>query len=95
MNQPSTSRFDPRDWKPIESAPKDGTPVLLACAGYKSMTVGFWADPVEYEGEAEGWTLEMNDPAIDPFSAAYWGGCSECSDPTHWMPLPPPPGSET
>ncbi len=29
-------------WQPIETAPKDGTPVLLCDAGYGQMDVGVW-----------------------------------------------------
>lgn len=81
------------EWKPIEAAPKDGTPILLASAhpiGTKDPSMCSWwsaercaeengGDPDDYQ---EGWYLESN-----PGDAFY--------HPTHWMPgwpeLPPLP----
>lgn len=60
-------------WKPIDTAPKDGTYVL----------VGQWM--VDYEGPyfrmgVSWWSEQWG-----------WGG-NVPDEPTHWMPLPPPPG---
>lgn len=67
------------NWQPIDTAPKDGTWLLLFRPGKEGNRIaearwrGNWMDKGSYE----------------------WGGNSWCypenSQPTHWMPLPPPP----
>jgi hypothetical protein len=68
-------------WRPIESAPKDGTPILAFCvhpnARYAGEDAAEWAEIVvtrwiDFNGG--GWT---------------WNGI--CGVHTHWMPLPAPP----
>lgn len=65
-------------WRPIETAPKDGTPVLLWWPDWTSWpAAGFW-----YEDACEGgnnWKL------AGQRSPAY------VKPPTHWMPLVEPP----
>lgn len=90
-------------WQPIETAPKDGTWIMLWRAPAKEGE-GWTADPLViarwYEdefGDAE-WTWP--DDPFDPFtphgiahaneaveSGASWGE----ENFTHWIPLPPPP----
>lgn len=63
-------------WLPIETAPKDGTVILVYCGDYQvpfmeNMThVARWKD--------EKWRL-------------YWIFSHVSLEPTHWMPLPDPP----
>lgn len=66
-------------WMPIESAPKDGTKILLVCMDAKSsdtqhrvgtMAVDFWHDGTKHG--FVGW---------GKFNSRYWPA-------THWMPLP-------
>lgn len=65
-------------WQPIETAPKDGTPIL-GFAG-DEYTVVFW-NP--HYSELGYWDLAVcGAHAID----GEW-------NPTHWMPLPKPPKS--
>jgi hypothetical protein len=65
-------------WQPIETAPKDGTPILLGLP----VCGNLWAeDRRVYEGrwhEREGTWASINGFIL--FSVA-----------THWMPLPEPP----
>jgi hypothetical protein len=70
-------------WQPIESAPKDGSAVLLCdfsegtyrTTEYPSVVVGWWDD---------GEWRDMGDI----------GCCGQYNyDPTHWMPLPEPPAA--
>ena len=70
------------DWQPIETAPKDGTSILVHFAGLNppAMVVVVWN---------QGW-------AGKPGSLnAEWGwddgDSSVQRDATHWMPLPEPP----
>lgn len=71
------------EWRPIETAPKDGTPVLLYVKEYSStVTIEGW-----WQGGLDGnWACVWLD--------VHGCGCCSGSDPnpTHWMPLPPPPG---
>lgn len=73
------------EWRPIETAPKDGTRILLfstdARFEYSYVGVGFWADETEDEAEA-GWRIPGEFRIPTSVSA-------EC-----WQPLPPPPASE-
>ena len=79
-------------WRPIETAPMDGSEILL-CLG-KRVTSGCWltgvdlgemayhgttGEPVGYP-DAEEYTLWMS----------WDGGFKEEEPPTHWMPLPAP-----
>lgn len=68
-------------WQPIETAPRDGTSVLLFLdQSYSSVT-----RHLIYIGWAEG---------IDEFGSIRWEAEAdvECGlNPTHWMPLPEPP----
>ena len=72
------------DWQPIDTAPKDGTPILAfqhwAAAG-PSWCVLEWdefGEHIETGRQAGGWT-----PPEDGY-VGFW-------EPTHWMPLPAPP----
>lgn len=64
-------------WQPIESAPKDGTHVLVLDAHAPNVppTTVHW-----FNG---GWHLSVNQRG--EFSEYIWG------TPSHWMPLPKPP----
>lgn len=81
-------------WQPIETAPKDGTEVL----GYRAdcgVLLIQWSCLQEFltERELEGMD-EITTFAEDWFYADFVaGGRLEGSElPTHWMPLPTPPG---
>ena len=67
-------------WQPIETAPKDGTNVLLVNRK-GNMATGLW----QGRGVMAGWWLRGgNGPNV--FFNDHHG-------PTHWMPLPAPPQS--
>lgn len=83
-------------WKPIETAPRDATAILVMrdiwpgaksgraenCNGHNTYVAEWWTnDPPASGGR---WVCYM-DEIYDP----------PCPiDPTHWMPLPPPPTKE-
>ena len=72
------------NWQPIESAPKDGSRVLLAFDGTKNRVhIGHYLDSqtVEY-GKVVRTTSEWF------CGFARYG---EVPEPTHWMPLPDAP----
>ena len=77
------------EWQPIETAPKDGTRVLVTlekCQGFRDkrpMTTAYFNRyyPDDPDEMAE-WTLAV--PGV-----GY--SCDEKCLPTHWTPLPDPP----
>lgn len=67
------------EWQPIETAPKDGTVVLLA--GCRKPVAAAWL-----EDEIDYWHVDDNKRG--PFALRGPG-------PTHWMPLPKPPAARS
>lgn len=65
------------DWQPIETAPKDGTSVLL------------WDGEFQFTGE---WMVEAIDGSHWWIATLHGQKQVACDpQPTHWHPLPPPP----
>lgn len=64
-------------WKPIETAPKEGGPILLfePPGDEDQIGVGYYEPVTDHEGTE--WLT-------------FWETGVRC-DATHWMPLPPPP----
>lgn len=80
------------EWKPIETAPKDGTELLLWRAD-SGVILARWIAPCDFLTDEE---IEKNhaDDSEEPdwFHADYvQGGRITDGAPTHWMPLPEPP----
>lgn len=74
-------------WKPIETAPKDGTWILIygGCIGDEldnRIVTAYWDDDES----------SVYDPCWRSFSedAGVYGAFHD-TEPTHWMPLPHPP----
>ena len=67
-------------WQPIETAPKDGTRVLLFIEGV--VTEGTWD---------RSW-LSWHTPSF--FSQERDPDYEDCAEPTHWMPRPANPGEQ-
>jgi hypothetical protein len=67
------------EWQTIETAPRDGTKILC----------GRFVRGCEYNGRirVDWWATfkESGYTGFGHFNATYW-------PPTHWMPLPAPPG---
>lgn len=79
-------------WRPIETAPKDGTICLIGWASSEWYVRTAWWD-AEFDSE---WDDEANDAKpIGAWTAgvvASWGDeKTQSYNPTHWMPLPNPP----
>ena len=75
-------------WQPIETAPKDGTAVLLyglwqgeinGIADEPTTDIGYWAGGSSDEPGNDWWRISTGD------AYACWMRA------THWMPLPEPP----
>jgi hypothetical protein len=72
-----------REWKPIETAPKDGM-LILACRPSCQPGIVFW---VERE---KAWCFAAQDSTH--MVSGYMGGRAiPFPQPTHWQPLPEPP----
>src|SRR6185369_14959711 len=76
-----------RGWRSMDSAPKDGTIVLLGAVG-KPTVIGHW------EIETGEVLIAADKPYWHPFDHSRWDYESEWFEPTHWQPLPPPPETE-
>lgn len=64
------------EWRPIETAPKDGTRIILSWGGYS--VVGFYLDNSAARYMPwQGWRV----PSMEPLPRGA---------PTHWQPLPSP-----
>ena len=86
------------EWKTIESAPLDGSSVLLftTCHGVVEawFAQGEWSEetpisPREYSGAA--WVCADDAFQIEVEEGALEGGGNHHGTATHWMPLPEPP----
>lgn len=70
------------DWRPIETAPRDATRILIAMPREEgAVCEAWWA--TDYEGGPGYWST--------PPSGAGRGYTILADYPTHWMPLPDPP----
>ena len=73
------------DWKPIETAPKDGTEILAVEVSGHVPTVTIWGRSdfavVHWDEIAGAWRdcSDLGAAGLDPF------------EPQYWMPLPEPP----
>lgn len=76
------------DWQPIETAPKDGTTVLLA---YKDeLLIGWYQDEQRIRhGQVISSTKKWTGYGV--FDRIYPSTSEPPPEPTHWMPLPKPP----
>ncbi len=71
------------EWRPIKSAPKDGTPVLLKCPGDRLAVAHYCFEPFT----GEGWFVNV------PCMGGYGHGTDTRihwpeDQPTHWAELP-------
>ncbi len=72
-------------WQPIETAPKDGSTVLLWESGSSAPFVGAWRD-----GRRPGWHCDTEHYNTDGNACVISNLWQEGV--THWMPLPAAPG---
>lgn len=78
------------EWKPIETAPKDGRAILLTA---------FEDDGTQFETwqmmwghiKRNGFFPDKVGMWMSPDGSFTWNGTPDKGGPTHWMPLPAPP----
>jgi hypothetical protein len=69
------------DWQPIETAPKDGTAILIWPA-QSALTGSTECMIISYVVRWHDWKESWIEASGEEYDTFY---------PTHWMPLPPPP----
>ena len=86
-----------KEWQPIETAPKDGTRVIVSKIGKTHDTQGHGIYSDEYRRiifEEEPTIVSVWFACTARYIAgqSYWSdGIEKLVTPTHWMPLPKPP----
>lgn len=71
------------EWQPIETAPKDGTHILIATPG-RSVLIAYWREEALFERFEKGAAWQVFDCEDGWYSWAE-------KEATHWMPLPEAP----
>ena len=69
---------DPSLWRPIAGAPRDGREVLVFVDGHVAVAT---------------WTEGRRQAVVAGQSIPEGAGGLSIGAPTHWRPVPPPPGS--
>ena len=92
------------EWRDISTAPKDGTTVILGSIEQQfngkpvapRVTIGSWTQDEDcrvYIGDCGGDCRCPEYEYVDPCWMSWDGGFTTENPPTHWMPLPSPPGA--
>lgn len=101
--RPEVSSEGVRDgWQPIETAPKDGTDIMLGAPAQMfqgkpaepRVTVGHWTSEEECRRQIGDCGGECRCPEYEheePSWISWDGGFTEENPPTHWRPLDAPP----
>lgn len=90
------------EWKLIDSAPKDGSNIILAWKAVDTpggeprwfQTIGCWDNKFSLEWDDDA-GKSINKAAWTDYTVASWAGEEFCElHPTHWAPLLTPPGTD-
>lgn len=75
------------EWQPIETAPKDGTKIMVYCPWFGVCGPAQWDDDRYAKKPRPYWTH---------WGSGIWGVSRVREDqPTHWMPLLQPPKAQS
>ena len=77
------------EWQSIDTAPKDGTRILLA--EDKIVDVGHYFDTSYEQEELVSQKGKKRIYELVKYVRGYWDTPEGIFNPTHWMPLPPAP----
>lgn len=86
--EPQPEAGEPDAWRNIITAPRDGTPVLIA-GGVVEYDAASSSEPWPFDGvtiahwDGDNWNVGYG----SEYDGEYW------HEPTHWMPVPKPPGA--
>lgn len=69
------------DWQPIETAPRDGTDILIYVQLSNECFVAYWHSRFSKLVRGDAWA----------FATLFGGRTAYTKEATHWMPLPEPP----
>ena len=76
-------RDEVEGWQPIETAPKDGTKIIVYFPALGKAATAHWSKSCNNRTDGKWpWSYHVGSQAFNRWEA-----------PTHWMPLPPAPGS--
>ncbi len=78
------------EWQPIETAPKDGTDVLVYFGTMGVRQVSWCAPHWAEHDEKDYWSWCVDDNKHSPYALRGYSDTGPRA-PTHWMPLPAPP----
>lgn len=85
------------EWRPIETAPRDGTRILLLLGDHR-IESGKWVDAEEDGpdsiGADAGWLSDSGWTMPGRSFGHFLHRREPMAPPTHWMPLPEPPEDE-
>lgn len=84
LASPSLPAIEEPTWQPIETAPKDGAPIIVARHMSEFGWIRGWAT-WQGEGYVAGWVSRGFDDVLSNLGLAH---------PTHWMPLPASPSAQ-
>ena len=88
------------EWQDIETAPRDGTAIQVRIPDHGEDNIIAWQDGFldSYQNPCGCWVfVEDQEPPECWTDGVCWTfneAGNESVQPTHWMPLPPPPASE-
>lgn len=83
-------------WQPIETAPKDGTKIVIWNKRYDFCPIANWYK-AKSDDDTDGWELESWKSPCCSCADGFIGWKEDIEDgfmPSHWMPLPYAPRSE-
>ena len=79
------------EWQPIDTAPKDGTKIVIWCAKYDHCPIAYWGEQDADDGYFFGWHLAGLHSPCGSCEDDFIGWIEDIEDgfmPTHWTTLP-------